>query len=120
MDGLGITQDVERQIEEVMTDLGLTRDEALIVLGHASGYALGNSDIVCIHSLTAEQWRRLGLGRDFREVLAEQRAREAREAGQEAAPPNGHDAQGTPAADDRAGASDASRSHGVSPRRDPA
>jgi hypothetical protein len=95
MDGVGIAEDLERQIEEIMTDLGLTREEALIVLGRSPGYALGDSDIVCIHPLTDEEWRRLGLGRNFREVLAEQEARQARER----AVPDGRGRRESPAPD---------------------
>ena len=108
-------QDVEREIERLMTERGVDRVEAILILGNRSGEVFGDGDLICLQPLTDAQRRRLGLGRDFREVLAEQRAREAREA-REA----GQDLPEPASADDGAAACGASRSHGVSPRRDPA
>jgi hypothetical protein len=97
MDGVSLSEDNERQLHEVMTDLGLTRDEAMIVIGLAPGHHVSD-DVVSLYPLSEAERKRLGLGRDLAEVMAEQRARQARETSQSFTPPNGRDSTG--AADD--------------------
>ena len=77
--------DVEREIERLMTEAGIDRVEAILLLGNRSSEVFGDGDLVCLHPLTDAQRTRLGLGRDFAEVMAEQHARQERDA----APPNG-------------------------------
>jgi hypothetical protein len=103
MDDVVVTEEMEREIADLMTDFGFEREVAMTVLELVSPpEAFGDGDLVCLHPLTDEQRRRLGLGRDPDEVMAEQRARQAREAAEAADSADGRDVgDGTVAAEDR-------------------
>lgn len=80
MGGIVTPADVEREIQRLMAERGIDRVEAILIVGNRSTEVFGHGDLVCLHPLSAEQRRQLGLGRDPEEVMAEQRARQAREA----------------------------------------
>ena len=85
MGHLTAIEEIEREIEAVMRDQGIARDGAEVVVGLRRGELHG--DILFVHPLTQEQRRRLNIGRDPEEVLAEQRERRASDTSVEAVPP---------------------------------
>ena len=78
MDGAKFSAETEREIEALMQDSGMDRLAAMVSLGLHPGWSLPGSDVVSVRPMTEEQLRAFGLGRDFDEVMAAQRARRAR------------------------------------------
>lgn len=77
MDHVRFDDDLEKEIEAVMAELGIDRLEAMLEIGLRHGQRFGDGDLVPLRPLTEEQQRRLGLGRTLDEVLAEERALKA-------------------------------------------
>ena len=81
MAAVQVTEEIEREIANLMAELGIEREVAMMILGLVPPpEVFGDGDLVCLTPLTADQRRGLGLGRDPDEVMAERRARQAREA----------------------------------------
>jgi hypothetical protein len=62
MDELVISEETERQIQELMADFGTTRYVALAMLGMLPGEVHGDGDLFQVRPLTDDERRRLGLG----------------------------------------------------------
>lgn len=103
MAAVGIAEEIEREIASLVTGLGIEREVAMMILGLVPPpEVFGDGDLVCLHPLTDEQRRRLGLGRDPENVMAEQRARQAREAAGATVAAGGRDESGSHTAADGA------------------
>ena len=76
MDRVTTTDEIEREIEAVMCDRGVDRDEAETIVGMRRGELLGDNDILFVRPLTDEQRRQLRIGRSIDEVIAADRARQ--------------------------------------------
>src|SRR5215211_591019 len=78
MDRLAGVDEIEREIDETMREQGIERAAAQLVVGLHRGELHGDGDLLSLRPLTADQKRRLRLGRSIDEVLDEQHRRENR------------------------------------------
>ncbi len=76
MDHVTTANEIDQEIETVMSERGVDRDEAATIVGLRRGELLGDGDILFMRPLTDEQRRRLGLGRSIHDVVAADRARQ--------------------------------------------
>ena len=67
--------EIEQEIQTIMRNQNVDREEAATIVGLRRGELLGDGDILFMRPLTGEQRRLLGLGRSIHEVIAEARAR---------------------------------------------
>jgi hypothetical protein len=73
----------EALVQEVMRKYGCGRDEAILAVALEHGEVYGDGDLVCLHPLTPEQRRAIGLDYDLGQVIAANRVRLAEEASSE-------------------------------------
>jgi hypothetical protein len=75
MDDIVITEEMEREIRELMADFNSTRYVALAILGLLPGDVSGDGDLYELRPLTDDERRRLGLGPESEDLPAGYRTR---------------------------------------------
>jgi hypothetical protein len=75
MDRMTTVDEIEQEIQAIMRDRSVDREEAATIVGLRRGELHGDGDLLFMRPLTDEQRHRLGLGRSIHEVVAEQRMR---------------------------------------------
>lgn len=75
MDRVTESVDLEQEVNQLVSEYGLERAEAITIVALRHGEVYGDGDLVSMRPLTEEQLARSGVNRSLREVLAAQRQR---------------------------------------------
>src|SRR5687767_15160571 len=80
MDHLSIDEEFDREVRQTMSDHGIDREEAFLIVALRRGEVYGDGDLVSVRPLSPDERRSIGLDLDPEQVIAQDRAVLAKEA----------------------------------------